>query len=150
MKALYTVVAILAVMATSCKGPMASPRDLVGEWVMTTESLRHLPISFAKKSMTMTLAADGTFSVQELPGELVSLHETEREMHLSGRGKWKIVLQDGRQELQLEFEDNSTGPKVPFPLVPLLTIGSEGTNFVLFFYHGDFYTMWRMDFKRVK
>ena len=78
--------------------------DVVGDWAMTQASHQYLPPDQQTMSARLTLRSDGRFAAVDLPGAfhgVVGVADRN-----SGSGTWKLMMRDGRQQIQLAFDES--------------------------------------------
>jgi len=94
----FIIIIALLLTMTGCNAPIDA-HDVAGTWVMKEESRKWLPPEIEKSMGKITMLADGTFAVYELPqnGYFDSGEYVDKWRTLSGSGKWKLLLNSGLQ-----------------------------------------------------
>ena len=80
------------------------PGDLTGTWVMTEASRQVLPSELQKAAATIILDANGTFVASEMPGLFYVPSRRAAQLE-RGRGVWKLVSREGKQQVQIDFQE---------------------------------------------
>jgi hypothetical protein len=107
------------------------PGDLTGAWVMTEASRQVLPAELQKASAAIVLDANGTFVASDMPGlfYVPSRHAAQLER---GKGAWKLVSREGKQQVQLDFQEiGGWEDRLPYGTQLEVSRGS------LFYFFGD-------------
>jgi len=78
-------------------------QDLLGTWVIEDVSQSVLPAEIRGVPAKIIFYEEGTFVASEMPGLFYfpGRHAAELE---SGTGTWKLVLREGEQQVQLNFQ----------------------------------------------
>lgn len=119
----------IVVLLTACAVVGCSelkPSDIAGTWMMTEASRQHLPVDLQSVAPRLTLGGDGTFSAVVLPG---AFHGSVDIIANTGRGTWRILRRDGKNQVQLDF-DGGGGSQLGISNVP-------GSSTTLYYYLGD-------------
>jgi len=74
---------------------------VVGTWVMTESSRKYVPAQLKGPTPKLVINSDGSFSASNLPGAFDGSFEI---ISNSGQGKWTRLTDEGRDELQLNFD----------------------------------------------
>jgi hypothetical protein len=77
--------------------------DLVGTWVISESSRRVLPAELQTASAKLVLNSDGTFVASSMPGLFYFPRQHAVRLE-NGRGVWKLVSREGKQQVQLDFQ----------------------------------------------
>lgn len=114
---------------------------------MKDSSRQVLSEGLRKASAKILLNPDGTFVASEMPGLFES--PGQRDIRLEGgSGSWKLVVSDGRQELQLDFYAiaNWRGSKLPYGTH--LDVSRNWGEASLFYFVGDADEARRIEFDK--
>lgn len=87
--------------ALGCKS--VQPADVIGTWVLKDASRKFLPTELQSAAPKFVLNADGTFVAADMPGLFYFPRRHAARLE-SGRGVWKLVSREGKQQLQLDFQ----------------------------------------------
>jgi hypothetical protein len=119
-----------------CKN--AAQADLTGMWVVTDQSRqRFLPASQRSAAATIALNTDGTFTVSELPEDLLYGPPDAADRLVTGNGIWKLVSREGRQQVQLEFNTITAGQRGNVPYGTMLNVSTGlGSRVALYYFQG--------------
>jgi hypothetical protein len=136
---------LLCFWGLGCKS--VQPGDLTGTWVMTEASRKVLPAELQNASAIIVLAgANGTFVASDMPGlslcsfAVPSRHGAQLER---GRGFWKLVSREGKQQVQLDFQEiGGWEDRLPYGTQLEVSRGS------LFYFCGDADQGRRVSFER--
>jgi hypothetical protein len=95
---------LLSMVAMLGCGPVAE-EDLIGTWRVTDSSRELLPEEVRGAAAALVLAADGTFTVRELPTSIPGDPSYRRAELLTGHGEWSVIPLSGSNDLlDLAFE----------------------------------------------
>jgi hypothetical protein len=94
-------IALLAFSGFGCKS--VQPTDLAGTWVIKDGSRRVLPSELQKSSARILLDANGTFVASDMPGLFYFPGRHKAQLD-TGRGVWKLISRQGKQQVQLDFQ----------------------------------------------
>jgi hypothetical protein len=95
---------LLSMVAMLGCGPVAE-EDLIGTWRVTDSSREYLPEEVRAATATVVLAANGTFTVLELPTSVPGDPGSQRAELLTGHGEWSVLPLSGSNDLlDLAFE----------------------------------------------
>lgn len=116
---------------------VARPGDLSGTWVVTDQS-RHRFLSAAqqKAAAKITLNGDGTFIASEIPEDLLYEAPDASKGLVTGKGVWKLLSREGRQQAQLDFETISVGQRGGVPYGTQLNVSKGWSAVRLFYFQG--------------
>jgi hypothetical protein len=137
---------ILAVGATSCGSVKAA--DLAGAWVVTSASRQWLPISQQKASAKIVLDRNGSFAASEVPEDLLYGPPGASDGLVTGSGTWKLVLREGKQQVQLDFAAIAVGRRGGVPYGTQLDVSKGWSAVSLFYFEGDPDEGRRVEFER--
>lgn len=103
-------IAGLGLLALALGCSMASESDLIGTWIVEGDSRGRLPEMFQKASVTVTLEADGTFSMREWPHTFYDRDSRRWRTELAnGSGEWTLVRRLELQFVKLTFREITPG-----------------------------------------
>lgn len=120
-----------------CHGAKIAPDQLVGSWVISTDSRGHLAAPFRRAAVVIELTADGTFSASEEPGGLLDFEEAA-DVVISGSGTWRIYSSEGEQRVQLVFRAIRGGAhEDEVPYGAQFFMSRERNALTLFYFRGD-------------
>ena len=92
--------ALLSLLLVACSS--VTQTDIVGHWKLSDDSRRYLPVNIRTSSTDLVFESDGTFTAVSLPErDPISPDGYTR----SGRGRWKIVFEQGEDRVQLRFDN---------------------------------------------
>ena len=74
---------------------------VVGTWVMSESSRQYVPAQLKASTPKLVINSDGSFSASNLPG---AFHSSFEIISNSGQGKWERITDEGRDEVQLNFD----------------------------------------------
>jgi hypothetical protein len=114
-----------------------SSSDLTGVWIIKDES-RHGFLSAAqqKGAAKITLETNGTFVATEIPEDLLYGPPAVADGTVTGSGNWKLLPGDGRQQVQLNFNQITAGQRGDVPYGTRLNISNGWSSMTLFYFQG--------------
>jgi len=111
--------------------------DLAGVWVVKDESrYRFLSAAQQKGAAKITLDANGTFAAFEIPEDLLYGPPATANGIATGKGTWKLLPREGRQQVQLNFEAITVGQRGEVPYGTQLDISKGWSSVSLFYFQG--------------
>jgi len=124
---------------------------LAGTWVISKGSKAILPVESGKANGRLSLARDGGFVAEGIPGELLySPPGVKNTAPVSGSGTWKLHEVDGSPALLLAF-DVFMPPNEKMPRSETqIFIDNEWREITLYFFLGDPDQGGRVELERVK
>ena len=118
-----------------CKG--AEPSDVTGTWVVKDESRhRFLSATQQKGIGKIVLEANGSFVASELPEDLLYGSPLAAEGLVTGRGDWKLLSRNGKQQVQLNFATIVVGQRGAVPYGTQLNVAKDWSGVTLFYFQG--------------
>ena len=123
--------------------------ELSGTWLMTDASRQVLPTGLQQTSATIVLDANGTFVASNMPGLLFFPGHRDARPE-SGRGTWKLVSREGKQQVQFDFEEIADWNKNELPYGTQLDISRGWSSLSLYYFLGDADEGRRIEFERQK
>ena len=123
------------------------PSDLDGTWLMKDSSRQALPTDLQKASPKIVMDAKGTFVASDMPG-LFYFPGTRAVRSESGSGTWKLISSDGKQQVQLDFQEINDWSKSNLPYGTQLDVSRGWSAVTLFYFLGDADEGRRIDFER--
>ena len=110
------LVMVLAFKTVGCVSP--NSKDVQGTWKITPDSRQRFLTGVPNSAGIITLKPDGTFSVTEIPGDLVGIPGT----FIKGSGAWNLAERNGGHQVRLSFQsiNGSSGDA-----------GSYGTDLII-------------------
>lgn len=127
----------------------AQPTELPGTWVMDDASRQILPTALEKASARIVLDRNGTFVALNMPGLFFFPEHRDARLE-SGSGTWKLVLREGRQQLQLDFKEIAGWKKSELPYGTQLEVSKGWSSLSLYYFLGDADEGRRVDFEKQK
>jgi hypothetical protein len=114
------------------------PNDITGTWIVKNES-RHRFLSEVqqKAAAKIILDANGTFIALEIPEDLLYGPPQTSDGIVTGNGIWKILLLEGKQQVQLNFESITVGQRGVVPYGTQLNVSRGWSTINLFYFQGD-------------
>jgi len=116
----------------------AKPIDITGTWAVTDQSRqRFLPASQRGAAAKIVLDSNGTFVASELPEDLLYGPPEVNERLVTGSGFWKLVSNEGRQQVQLQFNAITAGQRGNVPYGTQLHVSTRlGSTVGLYYFQG--------------
>jgi hypothetical protein len=134
---IFKAVVFLLLFGTyGCDDTKVAVVQLNGAWVLNEESRQRIGIS-QKAIANITLDEKGTFAASELPGEELYIEPQDQTRLISGTGVWRLISENGKQLVKLEFRTISDAKKSDVPFGTQLWVSNANSDTVLFYYHGD-------------
>ena len=128
----------------SCRS--IDPADVVGTWVVTTESRRHFLSAAQQKAIAkIVLETNGVFVAFEVPEDLLYGPREAGSGLVTGRGIWKLVSAEGRQQVRLEFGVITVGQRDNVPYGTHLNVSGSSS---LYYFQGDPDQARRIEFEK--
>jgi hypothetical protein len=132
-----SILLTLLIALLGCEEGRVTANQLSGTWVISEDSKQRaavVPNAIPK----VILNENGTFVVSELPGEVLYRQSSDERVRLlvSGGGRWKLVLKDGRQFVQLDFQTIVGAKESDVPYGTHLGILSTSAGPILYYFHG--------------
>jgi hypothetical protein len=114
------------------------PTEMIGTWVVTEQSRqRFLPASQHSAAARLVLDANGTFVASELPEDLLYGPPEAADRLVTGTGIWKLVSNEGRQQVQLQFNNITAGQRGNLPYGTALNVSTGfGSTVDLYYFEG--------------
>ena len=103
---------------------------------MKGSSRQVLPREVQQALPKIVLDADGTFVVSEVPGLFYSPGRRAARLE-SGRGVWKLVSGEGKQQVQLDFHVIAEWKEIDLPYGTQLDVSRGWSAVSLFYFLGD-------------
>jgi hypothetical protein len=132
-----------------CTG--TKPTDLTGTWVVKDQSRqRFLPASQRSATAKVILNGDGTFVASQIPEDLLYGPPEVADRLVTGRGTWKLVSREGREQVQLLFNTITQGQRgnVPYGTMLNVSTGLGSTVGLYYFQGGDADQGRRIEFEK--
>ena len=117
-----------------CKSVQST--DIPGTWTMNDTSRGVLPTGLPQASAKIVLDPKGTFVASDMPGLLFFPERHDARLE-SGSGTWKLVLSDGRQQVQLQFQQIDNWKKNELPYGTQLNVARGWSSLRLYYFIGD-------------
>jgi hypothetical protein len=128
------ILLLFTVFNTGCNDVQS--HDLRGTWVIKDSSRQVLPPTLRNASAQIFLAADGSFTVSDIPGLLY--FPGKRDVGLeSGRGSWRLDSHDGSQFVLLTFDDLTGSKPIDLPYGAQLDLSKGWSETNLYYFIGD-------------
>ena len=131
-----SIAMLLCVGLLSCK--IAKPADVAGMWVVASQSRqRFLPASQWSAAAKIILNANGSFVASEVPEDLLYGPPEAADRLVTGSGVWKLVSNEGRQQVQLQFNTITAGQRGNVPYGTMLNVSTRsGSTVGLYYFQG--------------
>jgi hypothetical protein len=141
----------LAMLAFSTLGMLGcknvQPGDITGTWLMKESSRQALPPELQKVSPKIVLDAKGTFVVTDIPG-LFYIPGNHAARPESGSGTWKLISNEGKQQVQFDFHEINDWHKTDLPYGIQFDVSRGWSAVRLFYFLDDADEGRRIDFER--
>jgi hypothetical protein len=129
---------------SGCKS--VKSEDVVGTWLITNESRENVPVELRKNTARIVLNTDGSFTAAELVDKFY--FSADGYGPGGGNGVWKLVSQEGRQQVQLDFHEiTNKGLRGTFSMPLEISRGWSSIE-NLYYFQGDPDLGRRVEFKR--